>query len=337
MEQQLATEILARFTEITDIQAKWRTIRKTDYGRYERVDGLVQFNMGKAKFEIPAEVKPAVHNATIPHLLNLLKINPEIIVLAKTILPSVKRDLQALKINYIDGAGNAYIRNDRVAILLDGFKAITTNTGIKTQPFSKTGLKVIFQILQTDAYINATIREIANAAGVSLDTAHRTLQGLKELQYLVPLRKESYQLQRKKELLDKWIADYETRLKPALHLGNFTFSNEKDFLKWRNIRFDSTLTKWGGEPAGDLLTDYLKPETLTIYTDESKIDLIKNLKLIPNSKGYISIYKRFWKVDELKIKTVPPLLVYADLVNTGNRRNIETAQKVYEQYLQDKF
>jgi hypothetical protein len=32
---------------------------------------------------------------------------------------------------------------------------------------------------------------------------------------------------------------------------------------------------------------------------------------------------------------VPPLIAYADLLATGKKRCIETAQKIYEQYIED--
>ena len=336
MERQLINQILENFVQVTGVKAKWQTLKEAD-NKYANVDGILQFNIGGTKTGLVAVVTNNIQNINLPNLLKQKKHNGDLLVIAKTITPRFKNELHTLGINYIDAAGNAFVNQGPLFIMIDGRKDIKIQKDLHAKPFSKTSLKVVFLLLQNDGYINATFREIANTAKVSLDTVHKTVNGLKELQYLVPLNKNSLHWNRKKELFDRWMIEYETRLKPVLHIGNYAFFNEKDFLHWKKIKFKSELTKWGGEPAGELLTGYLKPEKLTIYTNEDKIDWIKNYKLIPDVKGYISIYERFWKLDELKRNTVPPLLVYTDLINTGNRRNIETAQKVYEQYLQNKF
>lgn len=332
----MVDQILENFTQLTGIKAKWRTIKEADY-KYDYVDGIVQFNIGGTKIEMAAEAKNNIQNPNLPDLINQKNHNKEVLVLANTIMPRFKKELHALGINYIDAAGNAFVKHDPLFVMIEGRKELENQKEFKAKPFSKAGLKVIFQFLQHDDYINETFREIAKATEVSLDTVHKTVNGLKELQYLVPLNNYTLKWNRKKELFDRWITEYETRLKPSLQIGTFAFINDKDFLNWKKINFKSTLTKWGGEPAGELLTGFLKPEKLTIYTKENRLDWIRNYKLVPGPKGYISIYDRFWKQGEQEKNTAPPLLVYADLINTGNRRNIETAQKIYEQYLQDKF
>jgi hypothetical protein len=43
-----------------------------------------------------------------------------------------------------------------------------------------------------------------------------------------------------------------------------------------------------------------------------------------------------WEHDEVDT-VVNPLLAYADLITKGDRRCTETAQKIFDEYLQDKF
>ncbi len=93
----------------------------------------------------------------------------------------------------------------------------------------------------------------------------------------------------------------------------------------------------GGEGAGDILTRYLKPAELIIYTLEQQKELIKNYRLVPDENGNIKVFQKFWKHDEVNYNVAPPLLVYVDLMNTHDPRCIETAQKIYEEYLQGKF
>jgi hypothetical protein len=52
--------------------------------------------------------------------------------------------------------------------------------------------------------------------------------------------------------------------------------------------------------------------------------------------GDTEILDAFWnpELDRIEKPLAPPLLVYADLMMTGNTRNIETAKILHEQYLQ---
>lgn len=181
------------------------------------------------------------------------------------------------------------------------------------------------------------MRHIAEVADVSLDSIHKTINSLKQLKYLVNVNNKVVQWNNKKALLEKWITEYDLRLKPSLHIGNFRFLIEDNFLDWKLLDLSDGNTLWGGEPAGELFTNYLKPEILTLYTSATKPELIKKYRIIPDPTGYIRLYKKFWNKETMNGNIVEPLLAYADLVNTGDRRNIETAQKIYEKFLQDKF
>jgi len=49
-------------------------------------------------------------------------------------------------------------------------------------------------------------------------------------------------------------------------------------------------------------------------------------------QGEVEIFKTFWGFEyhQPPYNTVPPLLIYADLIATGNARNLETARIIYE-------
>jgi hypothetical protein len=58
-------------------------------------------------------------------------------------------------------------------------------------------------------------------------------------------------------------------------------------------------------------------------------------KLRKDPIGEVEILDRFWDYDENTEyrDLVHPILIYADLVATGNQRNIETAKMIYEDYI----
>ena len=95
----------------------------------------------------------------------------------------------------------------------------------------------------------------------------------------------------------------------------------------------------GGEVAAAYLTKYLKPKVVTIYAKEpGRIALAHRLRKKPD--GNVEILKIFWNFEHLRQPTlrdytdlVHPILIYADLMATGDARNIETAEIIYEQQL----
>jgi len=335
MKQELVTQILETFTHQTGIKTAWHPVKNKalDTG----IDGHVKISLQNEKLSFPTKVKTSIRFHHFPQLVEIHRQQKNTLILANDILPKIKNDFKNLGINYIDGTGNAFIKNKNVFIFIESKKKNETAKDLKAKPFSKAGLKIIFQLFINEHLLNATIRQIAGATDTSLDSVHKTINGLKQLNYLLALKKDTLAWNNKKDLFEKWITEYENRLKPGLSMGNFRFVRERDFFAWKKIALNNETTQWGGEPAGDLLTGYLKPEIFTLYTTETKGDLIKNYRILPDANGYIRVYQKFWELETKNEKTTPSLLVYADLINTGNDRNIETAQKIYERFLQDKF
>ncbi|MEQ9582509.1 MAG: type IV toxin-antitoxin system AbiEi family antitoxin, partial [Arenibacter sp.] len=70
---------------------------------------------------------------------------------------------------------------------------------------------------------------------------------------------------------------------------------------------------------------------------EPRNKLMKNYRLVPDEGGNVKIYEKFWKDNTEEKEAVHPLLAYADLIMKGDRRCTETAEKIYNEYLQDKF
>ncbi|MEO6868669.1 MAG: type IV toxin-antitoxin system AbiEi family antitoxin [Ginsengibacter sp.] len=71
--------------------------------------------------------------------------------------------------------------------------------------------------------------------------------------------------------------------------------------------------------AGAKLTKFLKPEKLQLYISLQKTNVMKLIKLVPDTDGTIELLNIFWNNqiksgDRNKTETVSPLIVYADLL-----------------------
>lgn len=83
------------------------------------------------------------------------------------------------------------------------------------------------------------------------------------------------------------------------------------------------------------LTGFLKPQIVTVYTRVQTNDLILDAGLRLDDDGDVELIDIFWGdwAHAVYQDCTHPLLVYADLLASNIDRNIETAQRVYDEYL----
>ncbi|CAN5860942.1 type IV toxin-antitoxin system AbiEi family antitoxin [soil metagenome] len=326
---------LGSLKNVTGLEGTWEeaALKGKDTG----IDGKLYLKLDKGGEKFYVEVKSELRNHQLPQIWKQAEKWKPLMVVATQIFPQLKEELRRQGIAYLDGAGNIFLRTPAQFVWVEGHKLPERKEQPASRIFGKAGLKVMFLFLQHAEFVNATYREIAAAAGVSLGSLNPIFKGLQEEGYLLSLDGKRYILDQKKELFEKWVTAYGQVLKPSLYVGNFRFLKKEDFQNWGKIRLKDQDTQWGGEPAGAILTNYLQPEMLTLYTTESKQDLIRNYRLIPDQSGPVKAYQKFWANPEGDQDLVPPLLVYADLMGTGDRRCIETAQKIYDTKLRNNF
>jgi hypothetical protein len=282
-----------------------------------------------------AEIKNAF---TMANRLLLLTNNKELpyplLLVTKYVNPLMAEELKRERIEFIDTAGNAFINQPPIYIFIKGNKPpeITGNYPIK-KTFGPTGLKIIYALLCNPGLEDKPFREITAKAKVALGTVGWFMRDLRELGFLIDMGKKGYKLVQKDTLFQRWITAYPERLRPKQILGRY--KGEYDGW-WNKKELHNLNAKWGGEVAAAKLTKYLHPEVITIYTKTEYLNqLLLECKLRKDPAGEIEILNQFWDYDD---KTeyrdlVHPILIYADLIATGNQRNIETAKMIYEKHI----
>jgi hypothetical protein len=301
-------------------------------------DGTLTFNIENEILIFNIEVKKELRNYQMIRLEQWAILYKPFMIVAERIFPNIKEQLRQQSIAYLEANGNIFFNQNRFHYFIDVNKPVHLEKEKGNRAFTKTGTKVIFHLLVNDELLNFPHREIAEITRVAHGNIAYILNGLKENGFLIRLNKNKLQLNNKKELLEKWMVTYKETLQPAIKIGRFKFADRKDFINWKNIPLNEGKTWWGGEPAGDLLTNYLRPGELTLYTTENRNEIIKNYRLIPDNQGNVIVYRKFWneKYDTNR-NVVPAILTYADLMNTGNGRCQEVAQIIWKKYLANMF
>jgi hypothetical protein len=273
-------------------------------------------------------VKKEIRPSTLVLMDYLFKNNERALLIAEYITPSAKEKLRNEKVNYIDSFGNAYLNLETLKLYIEKGDAKPIVKG-NNEIFTLGGAKLIFEFLQNPESINTkTYRELAETCNIALGSVSKIMKGLLNEGFIIQHNKADVELIRKEELLDRWLTLVVEKVLPTQKTATFMFGKTSQ-AEWKNIQAP---IQWAGEPGAALLTNYLNPEKFSLFTDLDKTELIKTAGILPDKFGNISIYKPFWKQDN-NLKTVPPLLIYAQLMHDGNDRNLETAKIIYDEHI----
>lgn len=105
--------------------------------------------------------------------------------------------------------------------------------------------------------------------------------------YLIVKQNGDRILTNKEELLNKGCIAYAEKLRPKLILGKFTTDLIDALKETKPFEFNFL---WGNEIAASQLTNYLKPELITLYAENDLPKLQLKLQLKKNNNG--NIYPR---------------------------------------------
>ena len=286
------------------------------------------------------ETKSALRNSNQGLIISQLEENKiqnrrPVILIAQYISKTGATELRNRQINYIDISGNAYIKYEDLFIFIEGQKRRTAELTNQSRAFQEAGIKTIFHLLQKPENLQQSYREIAENAKVSVGSVSNVMVELEELKFLIKTKNKRI-LKNKSELLERWLVAYNDVLRPRIVRNKMRFANSENYVKWKdfNLKEFKGDILWGGEPAGAILTDYLRPEKFTIFSNYDLPTIARLLNLVPDPNGNVELMQKFWKSEETNTEVAPALLVYTDLINSGFSRNIETAKLILEHELQ---
>lgn len=199
------------------------------------------------------------------------------------------------------------------------------------------GFRLVFALLAEPGLVNATVREMARASGVSLGTASNVLHRL-EHDRIVVRTKSKRHIVRRDDLVERWIAGYAETLRPQLFAGCFqTPDQDPPSLEERvaGILGPKGTWAWGGAAAAYRLTKHYRSDETVLHVQTASGDLPKRLKALPHRDGRLIL---LGVPGQLAFRgklphTVHPLLIYTELILTGSDRAREAASELRERFL----
>lgn len=329
---QMLDEVLRVFRRETGLRAEKRGADNLA-GR-TAPDAVIRIEKPAGPVDHRVEIRKNLNEAALGQLVQKFAENPaRWIVIAPYVPAHLAKKMRELRLQFMDRAGNTYIDDPPMLIFVHGNRAQDrTNERGEEGLLAAGGIRIIFALLCQPKLLNATYRELGAAAGTALGTVAGVMKILNREGYLIDPGRGGKKLVRTKELVELWTRAYALRFRRQQIIGRFA-ADRHDI--WKDVHLGGTGALWGGEVAAHKLAHHLKPEVATLYAHKPAETLIADLHLRRDDRGPIELRERFWrfKVTDPGGDTVPPLLVYADLLATADARNIETAQIVYDRLL----
>jgi hypothetical protein len=249
-----------------------------------------------------------------------------------------------LGIQYMDATGNAYISQPDCHIVITGQRASNTRkspasaevnptNSITGKAFQPTGLKVIFALLTIPGLASASLRKVSQQADVSLGSVSSVYQDLIAQGYYRKMGRELI-VQERDKLIRRWAEAYPYAIRNKQHLGTYTTETPEWWKKMTSIAG----VQLGGEIGASLLCHYLNPKNGTVYaTAEAFAEMMtagrfRKLKQGEQPVTIVDVYQPFWE-PELDNAIAPELVIFSDLLVTGNPRNQDAAERLYDERL----
>ena len=244
-------------------------------------------------------------------------VEPPTLVFTSFIAPRSAGAFRRAGVQYLDMVGNAWVEFDGVLLDVRGRPRSDDLAVPAHKPagnlFSTARAQVAFALLAWPPLWEATRRDLAHAAGVSLGQAHNALALLTEAGYRRDRPRPG-----QTELLDLWAAAFPTGLATKLTLARYRGQiGPVSGLHSEDPVFVS------GESA---VEDLLRPATLTLYVEELDPRLPVVNKWRSDGPANIVVRRKFWQVPHdndgalAGVRPAPWPLVYADLVTSDDPR-----------------
>ncbi len=316
-------------------------------------DGKLTINTSGVPVNYICEIKTGITNDVIEQLNQYfvqlgerLKSKERPLLITRSLSNLVVDRLLEKNIEFIDVDGQIYLNSSGVYILVRNQSSV--NNGAKSLDITNGTLQVMYALLSQPMLTIQNDDNFENRisffSGVTIKTVRNSLRKLEELDY-IKYTHERYEIIDYVKLLERWELGYSEQLRAKLLLETFSPIQNQSFAQVANEIKENVKVEGyfiAGELAASMITDYLRPIGANLHlisNSHTRIIAVK-FKLKPDPNGHIAFFQtigdmKYYQYDreEFQSSLVHPLLIHAELVQSGNSRLKETAQLIYDRYL----
>lgn len=287
------------------------------------------------------EYRSHLSHQMVDHIIAASKTSPHAsLILAPHIGTRLATKLAEASLNYLDRSGNCHITLPSFYVHIEGkppHPVTPEDKGLRSA-----GYQVLFAFLSDPTLLNAPLRTIAQAAGVSRQPASDMRERLFASDSILKTSKGTvWNSRRRQDVLNLWLHGYETTVRPSLLWHSFrTQESDPQSLEAMISTVLETSgsyeLRWGGSAAGFRLSGRYRGERTVAHIRPHPEELLRQLRAVPDPAGNLIIMDAFGTVNWTPNRdTVHPLLVYSEMLSEGSERAREAAREVFEQHVED--
>jgi hypothetical protein len=250
-----------------------------------------------------------------------LPTSPTTILLTPYLPPTQALALRQQGINYLDTAGNVFIRATGLCLCIEG----QLPAPIASTSSPPVGLRILYHLLSDPQLLQAPYRTLSERAGVALGSVNTFFAELRQ-QGLVENEQNSRVLDTK-ALLTHWVQAYGQVRRPQ----RYRWATPPG-IRWSQLPI-GTGAYWSGEAAARRLLQEKRssPTSFILYSH-----CLPNWGLVPDPvAGSVTILAPPFPMPALTGTSglAHPLLVYTDLLLAGRDADQGLAQQLHSRYL----
>lgn len=272
----------------------------------------------------------AANFASVMNKIHVLenKVDIPLLLISAYITPAHITKFVEQGINVIDSVGNCSIRYNDFFILISGRKPSVIERERRTKTLSETSIRLVYHLLSDKTLIHQTYRAMCEVTGISLGSVKNAIEDLTIRKFIATSGRDRKLINRE-ELIELWQQRYNEMVKPKSLLKRVAFKNDDARSKWKTVSLPKGML-WGGDCGANLIDGYLVPGEYEIYTSVPAAMLLATGKFQLSENGEVRVYRKWWDdaAGESSVQAVPPLIIYADLMGSGDSRCVEAAQRI---------
>jgi hypothetical protein len=262
-----------------------------------------------------------------------------LLVLAPHIGAPAGARLSAAGAHYLDRAGNCHLELDGLHVHIEGRSDSRAHSdkGIR-----RAGYQVLFVYLAAPELLDAPLRTVASAAGVSRQAVADMRRRLLDGEYVVATRSRRRWVQvRRDDALNLWLHGYDVSIRPAMLLGIFRTPDATPQQLQERLReslFQHGIDlRWGGSTAAFEISGHYRGELTTVHLPP-KVGLTdalrRELQALADPRGDLTLMTCFGETAwNGALPHVHPLLVYSELLHQRDERAHEAARRLYTDHV----
>ncbi len=247
----------------------------------------------------------------------------------------IGRYLMEQNVNFVDEVGNCRLQIGREYFaLVQGNRRKREARG---RGMGLAGYRVLFALLAREDLLNVPVRALADAADVSKNAAAHAIVRLTE-DGLVGKDNGRRRFLDRGGVLDRWLAGYTATVRPKLLVGTFrTPDKNPEALERRieDVLGTGTNWVWGGGAAAIRMTRFYRGPETVLHIPRWPADLQKQVGAVRAQDGPLVVLRPLGRLalEGVAPQTAHPLMVYTELLATGDPRAREAAAEIQQRYL----